>query len=1334
MPSAAQALEDDSQNFSINLLRVEAGMRKDVISLLEDLETDLVRQIEKQELAGADAKKLKKFRADTEQQIKEAYTQIASLQKSGLEGVGKLSTANLAKSVDATLKVKLTKQLTENQLATIAKGPLIQGNPSADWWRGQDEGLRRKFNGQVQMGLANGEDMASIVRRIRGTQAAGYKDGVMNVPKHEADALVRTSVQSMANQTAIDTMTENADVIKGVRWLATLDSRTTHICKSLAGKKWRLPDYEPVGHDKAFPGPVAHWGCRSVPVAETYSWAELAGKKVTVDKESATYRKHFEKRLAQQGFAPDEIKEIRADQQASMDGPVSNELGWDGWLKSKTDAEARELLGPGRHKLWKEEKITLTDLTDQTGRELTIAELLEAIENGTAPNESEGVDYLPAPKKVVPIDEKQEEKSQQLLQNLIDNPKGQTLKSKWAKKAETELPGSSFTEKLAWAEAKAAEQQAAASKASALSQAKKKILSGKPLTTGQQKVYDGLTDEERQAFDEAVSDATKVKKADTKQEVLDALGTGPVIPESAMDKYLDLFTTDPDAAKAITEQIQKNVIAINDAKAAEQGQKAAKKQVEAMEKGHSIEQDAIKAAKETAAEMGDLSDQDILEIADDVAADLATDAIAAIIKDPKSFPDQKAALENKYGLKEGAASKKLLTDLVADEDPLALVKEVEAIVKAKQSIIPPPPTKGLDIEPKRNDATIPEPSKLKKVRSLGGSTGAMLMEDSEGKQYVMKRGAEPDHVRAEFAADRMYEALGVKVPAGELFETEDGPVKITRFIEDGQSLGSLSKAEQAKAIKKLQKNFEADALLGNWDVAGTGLDNVLVTPDGEVWRVDNGGSLEFRAQGSKIGKQFDRFPEELFSMREPGNISEQIYGKMSTIQVSKQIQKAKLEKILETDMPDATRAILTERIKEMRIVANRAVDFDRDGHNPEPVHRMARATLDIRKEGLSDQLPKQLRNRPGEEQMLTDENGKLFGKLRSTGLPPAYVKHPSDEFGIIDIATKSVIHTQGKNKDKLGVGTTYEIDGAIGHKAKLQSLQKTGDEDEKKMATSYLKQIEELEKAKQDIKHDLPPFEPFKKKTLAKNATESLIRQWEAMMTEEEIDFSPIGEWMEAQSGNSWSPVARGMKVAIARQYKDPETQFYWEGGANADKPAEGWKEGWKEANKEYEKLVKKAGGQDKMDRLVSSWQALTQEQLSTIDAPWIDKENRAVLLIRTVAQEEIDGGFQKADKDGIFIPKRGTTESHGIYKRYFLNGNITTVQAVPFSRVLATYWAEKPGKHGGGGFAGDWESEFSANTSGIPAKILGNNDPLPGFDEDSKKMSTWGVPTDHIR
>jgi hypothetical protein len=142
------------------------------------------------------------------------------------------------------------------------------------------------------------------------------------------------------------------------------------------------------------------------------------------------------------------------------------------------------------------------------------------------------------------------------------------------------------------------------------------------------------------------------------------------------------------------------------------------------------------------------------------------------------------------------------------------------------------------------------PSGLKTIKQLGGSTGATLVEDAKGNKYVLKKGASPDHLRSEYSAEQAYRAAGVRIPTSHLYETENGPVKLSKFIE-GTEYGKLNKVDQIAAKKALQKDFAADAVLGNWDVIGAGGDNVLVDKKGKAWRIDVGGSLEYRAQGAK---------------------------------------------------------------------------------------------------------------------------------------------------------------------------------------------------------------------------------------------------------------------------------------------------------------------------------------------------------------------------------------------------------------------------------------------------------------------------------------------------
>lgn len=133
-------------------------------------------------------------------------------------------------------------------------------------------------------------------------------------------------------------------------------------------------------------------------------------------------------------------------------------------------------------------------------------------------------------------------------------------------------------------------------------------------------------------------------------------------------------------------------------------------------------------------------------------------------------------------------------------------------------------------------------SSLKVIKRLGGSTGAQLVEDSRGNQYVMKKGSNTSngHVKAEYLTNQLYDILGQRVPDYEMYEENGETILLSKFIP-------LTHTPSSKDYDNMAKGFVADALLANWDVYQN--DNCLIDSAGRVIRVDNGGALNYRAQG-----------------------------------------------------------------------------------------------------------------------------------------------------------------------------------------------------------------------------------------------------------------------------------------------------------------------------------------------------------------------------------------------------------------------------------------------------------------------------------------------------
>ena len=288
----------------------------------------------------------------------------------------------------------------------------------------------------------------------------------------------------------------------------------------------------------------------------------------------------------------------------------------------------------------------------------------------------------------------------------------------------------------------------------------------------------------------------------------------------------------------------------------------------------------------------------------------------------------------------------------------------------------------------------PSLKKLTQGKRLGGSTGADLVTDETGKKWVRKLGASRDHIQSEADADALYAALGVPVPASKLYNTGGALTKIAEHIE-GETLDK--KFSDPDVQKKIQANFAADALLGNWDVVGMSADNIIVGKDGTPYRIDNGGALNFRAQGQKkTSDQWDAHPTELWSMSDPRNATKsdaqgkaaQIYGQMpwmDTVEQMEKIVKSKNEILKAT--PAEHKDILEKRIEQMRDIAATSRMLVDDGFDPEYAKDFTRHQQNLRRLKITGSLPKRLGDfsldgmQSGNVEV-RDENGKLFDSLR----------------------------------------------------------------------------------------------------------------------------------------------------------------------------------------------------------------------------------------------------------------------------------------------------------------------------------------------------------------
>jgi SPP1 gp7 family putative phage head morphogenesis protein len=571
----------------------------------------------------------------------------------------------------------------------------------------------------------------------------------------------------------------------------------------------------------------------------------------------------------------------------------------------------------------------------------------------------------------------------------------------------------------------------------------------------------------------------------------------------------------------------------------------------------------------------------------------------------------------------------------------------------------------------------PELSTLKKVGKLGGSTGAELWQSADGRKFVLKRGASAEHLREEVAADTLYQALGVPVPDHKLYETPEGPVKLAQFIEGKP----LSAATLAKHRDEIAQHFAADALLGNWDAIGLSHDNMIVDGAGKIWRIDNGGSLRFRAMGKiKTAEEWNEFPRELWTLRDAKQNASAAaaFGHLGIHDIAGQI--GKLDSAALAAAPEELRAVLEARLGHMRDVSRKALEMQADNWQEGYTDDLTRHMIGLRAEGLVAAMPKQLAGAAGDV-VVKDENGLMFDHLR-THRPDAAKKTAKVIFHEpIESAAKTVNFHHSKGD------TAYnqaKITEAESHRPALLKLVESGTKAEQKLAQHYLESLDAIKEAQGDAKKTVPLVKEYKLPKKTKGKAEpidegSLVKRLSDYIEKEGGDWKHVAHWAGQQAGSSQSAAASAYKY------------FLFE-NLDGAKPGDFFRNPSKAA---FESLVP-AAEREAYRKTMMAHHAFIQELLGKTGFEGNDTERRKLRVLRTESKSTAVP-FAIGQKGQY---KRGVNESGSIFRPVFSGAR--TITNVPHSRVTSLYFLERTPGGGSSFLLGDGENESTYIAHGL--------------------------------
>ena len=207
--------------------------------------------------------------------------------------------------------------------------------------------LREHF---VDIGLGTRTRVEQVLRRGR-LERLSFEEiaGELNrgplqkVTRLQARSVVRTALTQMATSASTALYEANSGVLRGYMYVATLDTRTTHICARNDGRVFAFDaEYQPK--------PPLHWNCRSTTVPVVRRFTDVNGRNIRSTPTPA--------------------------QRAAIDGPTSARENYGEWLfRQPREIQLLHLEDPARVDLFRQGKLSITQFSDTDGNLLSIERL-----------------------------------------------------------------------------------------------------------------------------------------------------------------------------------------------------------------------------------------------------------------------------------------------------------------------------------------------------------------------------------------------------------------------------------------------------------------------------------------------------------------------------------------------------------------------------------------------------------------------------------------------------------------------------------------------------------------------------------------------------------------------------------------------------------------------------------------------------------------------------------------------------------------------------------------------------------------------------------------------
>lgn len=240
----------------------------------------------------------------------------------------------------------------DNVVSRFKTTPIASGALFDELFKDLAQSTRNQALYAIREGINSGLTNQEIIAQLRGKRTKvgdkyEYVGGIVEQTKDKIEANVRTARSALANVAYEDTY--SALGYEYVKFISTLDGRTTLICSSLSNNVYKMSEPHPT--------PPLHFRCRSILVCVNKD-GNIAGKRPFVASDKP-------------------VSKIPKDQREGIIGQVDANVGFKEWFARQDSSFQEKWLGKKRYQLYKSGGYSIEKFIDPLGEKYTLDELRE---------------------------------------------------------------------------------------------------------------------------------------------------------------------------------------------------------------------------------------------------------------------------------------------------------------------------------------------------------------------------------------------------------------------------------------------------------------------------------------------------------------------------------------------------------------------------------------------------------------------------------------------------------------------------------------------------------------------------------------------------------------------------------------------------------------------------------------------------------------------------------------------------------------------------------------------------------------------------------------------